>query len=75
VRCRNRHPRESDCHGSRIDDDLFIVAGRANWILQALTFRTFGSVDFATDPKAELGLQDHWRRYLAGEEIGDVYRP
>lgn len=61
-------------HGDRVDDDLFIVAGRANWLLEALTCRTFGPIDLSSDQTRLLSVQREWRRYFAGEDIGKAYR-
>jgi hypothetical protein len=61
-------------HGDRIDDDLFIVAGRANWLLEALTCRTFGPIELSSDQARLLSVQRKWRRYFAGEDIGKAYR-
>lgn len=61
--------------GLQISDDLFTVAGRANWILRTITGRNFGHVKPGT-PRAELlRLQHRWQQWLAGEEVPDHQDP
>ena len=57
-------------HGGRVEDDLFVLAGRANWILRVSTCRTFGAVDLYTPVPRLALLRELWKRRLAGEEIG-----
>jgi hypothetical protein len=56
-------------HGWVIDDDLFIVAGRANWILRIATCRTLGNVNLKTRTPRLALLRNLWRRQLQGEDL------
>lgn len=56
-------------HGWVIGDDLFIVAGRANWILGIATCRTLGKVDLQTRTPRLALLRELWRRQLKGEDV------
>jgi hypothetical protein len=57
-------------HGYNVKDDLFTVAGRANWILSESTCRVMGYVVLTTrTPRLRL-LRSLWARQLAGEDLG-----
>lgn len=59
--------------GYQVEDDLFTVAGRANWMLRNLTGKNFGHVKLKTTEE-ELGkLQQKWSRWLNGEQV-EEYR-
>jgi hypothetical protein len=60
-------------HGVTVWDDLFIVAGRANWVLEETTCRTFGSIDLFTKPTRLKLISSLWQRYLDGEPVGVAY--
>jgi hypothetical protein len=61
--------------GFQVSDDLFTVAGRANWILRNLTKKNFGYVR-PNPSEAELaGLQQKWTRLLAGETVDEYQNP
>jgi len=61
--------------GMQVSDDLFSVAGRANWILRTITGHTFGFVR-PHMPAGEIKvIQDRWRTWLAGEKIADLPEP
>ena len=55
--------------GYQVTDDLFTVAGRANWMLRTLTKRTFGYIRPSTSEEELSRLQDKWARWLAGENV------
>ncbi len=58
--------------GMQVTDDLFSVAGRANWILRMTTRHKFGYVR-PHQKAAELkALRDRWQKWLDGEAIADV---
>jgi hypothetical protein len=61
--------------GYQISDDLFTVAGRANWMLRNLTKKNFGYVR-PNSSEAELaGLQQKWTRLLAEETVDEYQNP
>jgi hypothetical protein len=64
---------KDDGHGLTLWDDLFIVAGRANWILEEATCRTFGPIDLYTKPTRLKLISALWQKYLDGEPIGVPY--
>lgn len=61
--------------GLQVSDDLFTVAGRANWILRNLTKKNFGHVnpDMSSPQLAE--LQQKWMRWLGGEQVEEYKNP
>ena len=64
--------------GFQVSDDLFGVAGRANWMLRNLTKKDFGHVRPNTSAEELDGLRRRWARWLAGERVEehrDVYAP
>ena len=56
--------------GVRIEDDLFILAGRANWLLSEVTCRRMGVVTVNTTHKRLAVFASMWREYLAGKDVG-----
>ena len=48
---------------------LFVVAGRANWMLRNLTKRNFGYVRPTTSEEELSRLQQKWTRRLSGEHM------
>lgn len=64
---------EDHGHGTTVQDDLFIVAGRANWILEETTCRTFGSVDLQTKSSRLKLISSLWHKHLNGEPVGVPY--
>ena len=57
--------------GLVVEDDLFRVAGRANWILRTLLHKTFGFVK-PTSTQAELDtLRRKWESHLKGENVAE----
>jgi hypothetical protein len=61
--------------GYQASDDLFTVAGRANWILRNLTRKTFGYVKPNTSEEELSKLQQKWVRWLDGEEVEEYQDP
>lgn len=61
--------------GMQINDDLFTVAGRANWILRTLTEKDFGYVKFQTpiDKLKELSIK--WENWIKGKEQEEYISP
>jgi len=55
--------------GLVMDNDLFIVAGRANQILQSLTKKNFGFVSIKTTAKELEVLKNKWLDFLAGKPV------
>lgn len=53
-------------HGHVVDDDLFVVAGRASWILKEITGQKMGLVNMTTGDSAKLAVQEKWAEYLRG---------
>jgi hypothetical protein len=52
--------------GLQIDDDLFRVAGRANWLLRLLRERDFGHVTPDSKPADLEALHGRWLAHLSG---------
>lgn len=55
--------------GYQTNDDLFSVAGRANWILRSLTNLNFGYVKAVTSEKELNSLQQRWETALASHGV------
>lgn len=55
--------------GYQVSDDLFTVAGRANWMLRNLTKKNFGYVKPNTSQEGLAKLQQNWTRWLNGEQV------
>ena len=55
--------------GMQIDDDIFSVAGRANWILRTVFKKRYGTVRPGSTDKNRSALQIQWRKYVAGEIV------
>jgi hypothetical protein len=57
--------------GMVVEDDLFRVAGRANWILRVVLKKNFGFVR-TQSTQAELdALRQKWDSFLAGKEVAE----
>jgi len=61
--------------GLQVSDDLFTVAGRANWILRTITGKNFGYVKPAPREEDLLALQKKWRKYLSDGELPGFTEP
>lgn len=55
--------------GFQVSDDLFTVAGRANWMLRNLTGKNFGYVKPNVSGEELTTLQQRWTRWLGGEMV------
>lgn len=55
---------ESYGHGYKVDDDLFTVAGRANYLLRSVTGEEFGYVSMYSTPSYLKRLQNRWIHWL-----------
>jgi hypothetical protein len=60
--------------GLCVADDLFTVAGRANWLLRNLTAKNFGYVRPKSSKEYLNALKQSWEESLAGEEVAE-YKP
>jgi hypothetical protein len=58
--------------GLQVSDDLFSVAGRANWVLRTVTHRKFGYVRPDTDPSELKKIQARWLAWLSGEPVAEI---
>lgn len=58
--------------GYQVTDDLFTVAGRANWMLRNLTKKRFGYIRPNTSDEDRTKLQQLWLRWLSGEQVEEV---
>jgi len=61
--------------GMQIEDDVYTVAGRANWILRSITKKNFGYVKPKPSVESLRDLQATWRRWLAGENVQEYSTP
>ena len=55
--------------GYQVSDDLFTVAGRANWMLRNLTKKNFGYIKPNTSEEELAKLQQKWTRWLNNEQV------
>lgn len=53
-----------DGPGAEVKDDLFAVAGRANYLLKNLTGEDFGDIGMATSHEERLEIRDRWVSWL-----------
>jgi hypothetical protein len=61
--------------GYQVSDDLFTVAGRANWMLRNLTKKNFGYVKPNTSTDELTKLQQKWTRFFSGELVEEDRNP
>lgn len=61
--------------GYQVSDDLFTVAGRANWMLRNLTQKNFGYVKPLTSDEELAALQQKWTRWTSGEQVEEYQDP
>jgi hypothetical protein len=61
-----------DGQGLQVADDLFTVAGRANWLLRTLTGKNFGTVTPRASKASLNALQAKWKQFLAGEQVAEA---
>lgn len=53
-----------DGPGAEVKDDLFAVAGRANYLLKNLTGEDFGDISMSTSREERLEIRDRWVSWL-----------
>jgi len=58
--------------GFVVYDDVFTVAGRANWLLRTVTEKSFGYVKPGAAPEDLAALQRTWNSYLNGGAPAEV---
>jgi hypothetical protein len=61
--------------GMQIDDDLFSVAGRANFLLRNITGNNFGFVSIRSTAEELTTLQTKWTDYAAGKTVAQYENP
>jgi hypothetical protein len=61
--------------GMQIDDDLFSVAGRANFILRNITNNNFGLVDMTPTTEELTALQQKWTDYANAKFVEQYENP
>lgn len=61
--------------GFQTDDDLFSVAGRANWVLRNITKKNFGYVKPNATAADLLLLQNKWKQWLEGKPTEEYLNP
>ena len=61
--------------GFVVYDDVFTVAGRANWLLRTVTETSFGYVRPGATAEELAELKRKWKSYLAGEKPAAYQRP
>jgi hypothetical protein len=58
--------------GLQVDDDLFLAAGRANWVLRTVMQKNFGVVRSGSSPQELQALQNRWQKHLRGESVTEA---
>jgi hypothetical protein len=61
--------------GFQIEDDIFTVAGRANWMLRSITKKNFGYVKPKPSAESLRSLQATWNHWLVGETVQEYSTP
>jgi hypothetical protein len=61
--------------GMQIDDDLFKISGRANFILRNLTANNYGLISVKNSQIDSDVLQQKWTSYLKGEKVEQYKNP
>lgn len=61
--------------GYQTEDDLFMVGGRANWILRTITGKNFGYVKTEITIDELKTLQSKWSEWRRGQEIEEYDTP
>jgi hypothetical protein len=61
--------------GVQVNDDLFKVAGRANWILRNLTGKDFGYVKMRSAKDSLQLLKDKWTNWRKGKVVEEYKDP
>lgn len=61
--------------GAQLNDDIFHVAGRANWFLHELVDKNFGYVSVNATPEELRSLQQKWKRWYLGKKVPEYINP
>jgi hypothetical protein len=61
--------------GYQVDDDIFTVAGRANWMLRNLTKKNFGLVRPGSTNADLAALKENWTNFLAEKPATEYQDP
>ncbi|HVZ37714.1 MAG TPA: hypothetical protein VHI13_00405 [Candidatus Kapabacteria bacterium] len=61
--------------GLQVEDDLFTVAGRANWILRNLTSKNFGYVKPHASAAELEQLGKRWSQWMSGKQVAEYNDP
>jgi hypothetical protein len=61
--------------GYQVDDDIFTVAGRANWMLRNLTKKNFGLVRPGSTNADLAALKENWTNFLTGKPATEYQDP
>jgi hypothetical protein len=61
--------------GYQIEDDLFTVAGRANWMLRYLTKKNFGYIKPNSSDADRAMLQQNWTLWSEGKPVEEYANP
>lgn len=61
--------------GLQIDDDLFHVAGWANWLLRRVSNKNFGYISFNATPQDRQLLQQKWVDWQSGKKVKPYINP
>jgi len=64
-----------DGQGLQLDNDVFTVAGRANWALETALEKRFGVVSPKSSSSELKQLQALWRKHLKGETVPEFTEP
>jgi hypothetical protein len=58
--------------GIHVDDDVFTVGGRANWLLRTVMKKNFGTVTRDSTKESLAELQARWNKLLGGGTVAEV---
>jgi hypothetical protein len=61
--------------GLQVDDDLFLVAGRANWVLRSILEKNLGVVRASSSRQELMELQGRWSKLVAGQVVAEMPEP
>ena len=61
--------------GFQVNDDLFSVAGRANWILRNITKKNFGYIKPNSNGADLQALKNKWKQWREGRKIDEYVDP
>lgn len=61
--------------GMQVDDDLYKVGGRANFILRNLTKKNYGLVSIKSSEKYLKNLMQRWKKQSKGDQVEQYINP